>query len=109
MSNQQYEKLIDECENFNKSIRNIMKELESLATYVVNETTKPSEKDIIDLYNKVQINVYAIERLQNYHRKLDGYITNLRDRYCNHDRVVDDNNFDISHTCYVCSKCGMIM
>lgn len=109
MSTENYANLIEECEDLNKSIVNVIAELKTFANQVVCVKDKPTEKEVIELYNKTQMNGYAIERLYNYHRKLDNIVSELRGIYCEHNRIVDDDNFDIAHTCYVCSKCGMIM
>jgi hypothetical protein len=109
MSTETYADMIEECENLNKSIQNVIAELKTFANQVVSVTNKPTEKEVIELYNKSQLNGYAIDRLYDYNKKLDLIFDNLRRRYCAHDRVVDHENFDIAHTCYVCSKCGLVM
>lgn len=109
MSTTTYTDIIEECDDLNKSILNVIAELKTFANQVVSLKDKPTEKEVIDLYKKVQSNGYAINRLYDYNKKLDRIVDNLRARYCDHDRVVDHDNFDIAHTCHVCSKCGMIM
>lgn len=109
MSTETYANLIEECKDLNLSIVNVIAELKTFANQVVSVRDLPTEKEVIELYEKTQSNKYAIDRLYDYHRKLDNIVTGLRDRYCMHNRIVDRANFDMGHTCYVCDKCGMIM
>lgn len=109
MSTETYANLIGECDDLNKSIENVIAELKTFANQVVSVNDKPTETEVIELYNKSQSNKYAIDRLYDYNRRLDNMMEGLRNRYCKHNRVIDRGNFDIAHTCYVCSKCGMIM
>jgi hypothetical protein len=109
MSTETYANLIEECEDLNKSIVNVIAEIKTFTNQVVSVKDNPTEEEVIKLYKQSELNRYAVERLHNYHRKLDNIINNLRGIYCDHNRVIDDDNFDIAHTCYICSKCGMIM
>ena len=109
MSTETYANLIEESVDLNNSVINVIAELKTFTNQLVTINDGPTEKEVIELYKKVQLSGYSVDRLHDYHRKLFRIVDNLRGTYCKHDRIVDDNNFDIAHTCYVCSKCGIIM
>lgn len=109
MSSETYANLIEECDDLNMSILNLIAELKTFTNQILSVKTKPTETEVIELYNKSQSNNYKIDKLCGHNRKLNCIIEELRNYYCKHDRIVDRENFDIGHTCYVCSKCGMIM
>lgn len=90
-------------------INNLGNDIKEISNKLFKIKYDPTENEAIELYKNFEKSRYAIEKIHDYHRKLNSIITTLRDCYCDHDRIVDNDNFDIAHTCYVCSKCGMIM
>lgn len=109
MNTETYSNLNIKCKNLTQSIDNIIDELKTFSNQIENIQKNPTENEAIELYNNVQLTEYSIRKLYEHHTKLDKITTMLRNTYCKHNRVVDRENFDIAHTCYMCSKCGMMM
>jgi hypothetical protein len=104
-----YTQLFGEIESLSQNISNLTVEIKNIANQLKDIKSEPTEKEIIEMYNKSELNCCLINNLHDHHRRLDNIITNLRDYYCNHNRIIDRENFDKDRTCYCCSKCGMIM
>jgi hypothetical protein len=104
-----YTDLLEEVETLSQSISNLTIEIKNITNQIKDLKCDPTEKEIIEIYKKSELNCCLINKLHDHHRRLDNIIANKRNCYCNHDRIVDHENFDIDRTCYCCSKCGMIM